>query len=138
MANKRLFLGTTAILALASSGCASMVPQRDIPASFHIVDAGLIEASQVAGFTDCMSAGFMSAHERLRFDGRRVQRQAEGFLVTSSAADGTPLDGVFILPSGRAELWESPQARHADTSGERDAFVECLAEFVPTWLIWSR
>ncbi len=126
---------TVAAMTALLAGC--VTPPRDARGPLRFVDAGPIEASQGAGFSDCVADGFAQAWQRGPLK-RHLRRNADGLLVAVYADDGTLLTGTTVSGGGHAERWETEAGRQADLSAERDAFDTCLAQFIPSYMVFGR
>jgi hypothetical protein len=129
--NRHLRVATLLSLSLVASllsSCAS-APTRADAEAFSLLAEGQIAPAQVQAFASCLLDGFDKAHFMLSNVTSRQQRRFDSYRVETLSGGRILLVSADAYDSGRVALNESKAAALIDTSGERDAFAQCLSKF---------
>ena len=119
------WIGVAAVLTL--TGCVHAPPRSDTTA-YESLQKGTIRVERVQAFTDCVTDGFAQSHFITTNASSRQMRRTDGYRVETYNRVGI-LVSADIFDDGRVELLEGKVAKFINTSGERDAFKKCLAQF---------
>jgi hypothetical protein len=124
--NARLL--SLALIVIFLPGCASGPTRADADA-FSLLKESRIAPANVQAFSDCLLDGFDKAHFMLSNVTSRQQRRADSYRVETLSGGRILLVSADAFDSGRVTLNESKSAALINTTGERDAFSQCLSKF---------
>ena len=111
-----------AATAAALTACASPPPR------VADVSSGRVATANVARMTDCVADGFREAVPLFVHIQVQQERRADAVRVESTVDAGV-LIYADIGDDGTATLVETSRAKLIGTSGNRQAFAECLARY---------
>ena len=120
-------LFAVACLALLSACAAG--PTRTEPERFTLLHEGKISPSNVTLFAECLLDGFDKSHFMFTNATSRQQRRTDSFRVETLAGGRLIMISADVFDDGRVQLLEAKEAALVNTSGEREAFVECLGRY---------
>ena len=110
------------------SGCITG-PTRTDDGAFSPSKEARISPASVQAFADCLLDGFDKAHFMLTNIASRQQRRSNSYRVETFAAGRILLISADVFDHGHVVLNESASAALVNTSGERQAFEECLKKY---------
>lgn len=113
------------------SACAAG-PTRTDPDAFVVLSEGRVAPSAVQAFADCLLDAFGTAHSMLTNVTSRQSRRSDSYRVETLAGGRLLVVSVDAFDDGRVVLNEAKAARFVDTSGEREAFKQCLGKNAAT------
>ena len=109
------------------SACAA-APTRLDTEEFKLLQEGRVPANSSQAFTDCLMDGFNKAHFMLSNINIQQQRRSDLYRV-ESYVDTILLVSADVFDDGRVLLLESSSAALINTTGEKNAFEECLKQY---------
>ena len=120
-----------ALVVLLLAACAA-APTRTDTDAFFVLKEGRIAPTSVRAFTDCLLDGFDKAHFVLTNSTSRQQRRTDSFRVETLGGGRIITISADVFDDGRVVLNESKSAALINTSGQREAFDRCQAQYSAT------
>lgn len=113
------------------AGCVAPPPHTYALENARVKVEGRIAPDKLLAFSDCVMDGFDRAHFVTSSPIKpRQQRRADGYRIDAiQTGTGIALVTVDLFDSGSVRFIESPVAGAVNTSGEREAFGDCLRKF---------
>lgn len=112
------------------TGCVTPTTRLDVD-EFELINKGTVDTKSVLLFVDCLSDRFNAAHYLLTNIEVRQSQRAAGYRVeTYTGTQNFLIISADIFNDGRVELYESSSAALINTKGEREAFNQCLKQYV--------
>jgi len=116
------------LAAILLSACVSG-PTRDDPEAFKLLREGRVPPASTQAFADCVLDKFDKAHSILSNATNRQQRRSDSYRIESLAGGRLIIVSADVFDDGRVQLLQSKKSVLVSTSGERDAFDRCLAQY---------